>query len=375
MPLALARARVEADERLGEQVGAKPPAAPVVAARRAGRDVQQPALRVERHQTPDVGVAGETPGTVLPRVGAERVVRLRHRVEDPAPFARVDVEGLDRSRRVEPFLDAVRHAAPDDDEVVEDNRRRRLVEHLVRHRVREILGQQHLAVIAEGRDRRAVGRVERIQAVAAVDEDAHVAARAPHRDAPVLEAARGPAVRPGAPRLGVERPELLAGLGVQRDDPRVHRRHVDDVVDHQRHRLEAAGARPELLVGQLVRLPRPGDLELLDVRGVDVGDRRVLGRRLLGADEGPLDHLAAALLGARRRNHPDYGTDEKRNCAELHCVLLAARGKSPAAFDPRRILRFPVEFCHFTLKPADPRGHLRIDAASRCAMLNSAVSR
>ena len=41
-------------------------------------------------------------------------------------------------------------------------------------------------------------------------------------------------------------------------------------------------------------------------------------------------------------------------------IAIAARGKSPAAFDPRRILRFPAEFCHFTLHPADLRCMPRI---------------
>ncbi len=31
---------------------------------------------------------------------------------------------------------------------------------------------------------------------------------------------------------------------------------------------------------------------------------------------------------------------------------LGARGESPAAFEPRRILRFPAEFCCFTMHPA-----------------------
>ena len=318
VPLALAGAGVEADERLGEQVGAEPPAAPVVAARGARGHVQQPALGVERHQPPHVGVPGEAPRAALPGVGPERVVRLRHRVEDPAPLAGVHVERLHRAGGVEPLLDAVGHAAPHDDEVLEDHRWRRLVEHLVGHRVREALGQQHPAAVAEAGHQGAVGRVQRVEAVAAVDEDPHVPARArlpvrgrrPDRHAAVLEAAGRAALRARAPRLGIERPQLLAGLGVEGDHPRVHGRHVDDVVDHQGHDLEAAGPGAEGLVGQLVGLPGPGDLEPADVRGVDVGERRVLRRPLVGPDVGPLHHAVRRLL--RRRPRARRGDEERR---------------------------------------------------------------
>ncbi len=73
-----------------------------------------------------------------------------------------------------------------------------------------------------------------------------------------------------------------------------------------------------------------------------------------------LSVLAASFGLARRQPKP---------------LLLAAVLVGPASAYLAMTPRFPAEFCGFTLKPADPRGHLRIDAASRCAMLNSAVSR
>ena len=127
MPLALAGRRIEADERFGEEIGAQPASAPVVAARGAGRHVQQPAFFIERHEAPDVRVSGIPPRLVLPGIGAEVVVRLRDRVEDPAPLPGHGIERLHGTGRIESPLHPVRHPTPDDHEVPVDDRRRRLV--------------------------------------------------------------------------------------------------------------------------------------------------------------------------------------------------------------------------------------------------------
>ena len=334
VPFAFAGPGVEAQERLGEQVGAKTASPPIVAARRARWDIEEAAVFIQRHQPPHVGVAGEPPRPVLPRVGPERVVRLGHGVEDPPALTGVGVERLHRTRCVEPVLHAVGYPAPDDNELLEDDRRRRLVELLAGHLVREPVGQQHLPVVAEPPDELARLRVEGVEAVAAVEEDPHVVARAPHRHAAMFEAARAGATWAGAIGFGVERPQLLAGVGIERDDARVHRRQIYDVVDHQRHRLKAARPRPELLERQLTRLPFPGDLELVDVGQVDVVHRGVFRVRLLRADVPPLDHLARTVLRTER-----HCTHHHRDRAESHLILVAVHY---ASFSSRRGVNAPV---------------------------------
>ena len=66
VPLAHAGVRVEAHERFGEEVRAGTAAAVEIVARRAERHVDEPALGVERHRRPGVGVAGEAPRVVRP---------------------------------------------------------------------------------------------------------------------------------------------------------------------------------------------------------------------------------------------------------------------------------------------------------------------
>ena len=190
MPLPLAAARVQADQRFGEQVGAEPPAAPVVAARRAGRHVQQAALLVERHQAPDVGVSRIAPGLILPGVRAEGIVRLRNRVEDPLALSATGVERLHDAGRVVEALDAVGDAAADDDEILEHDRRGRLVEGVTHDLPAEPVGQRNPAAVAEVGDELSGVCIEGVQPVAAVQEQPDVVAVAPVRDAAMLEPAR-----------------------------------------------------------------------------------------------------------------------------------------------------------------------------------------
>src|SRR5688572_540754 len=99
VPLALAGIRVETDYRFREEVLSRPAAAVVVVARRADGHVKQPALLVEAHRRPDVGVAGELPGAGVPGVVAE-FAALRNGVELPHQFPAACVKGTHIAGRI-----------------------------------------------------------------------------------------------------------------------------------------------------------------------------------------------------------------------------------------------------------------------------------
>ena len=289
VPLADAGRGVEAHQRFGEHVGARTAAAVEVVARRAERHVDEAARGVERHRRPRVGVAG-----VAPRVGAPRVVaelaRLRNRPERPDLLAGVRVERADVARRIVAIHEAIADAVAENHQVLVDDRRRRVrVVRLVDF-PDEPLAQIEHAVRAEAVDEAAGRGVEADQVVAAVDEDAQlvaVGAVAPRGDAAMHEA--GAVGRLAVfVRFRIERPQLGAGVGVQRDDAVVGRAQVEHVVDHQRRRLEVAGARAERLERLLARRPLPRDAEPRHGGRVDVGQRRVFHPALIAAVKRPV---------------------------------------------------------------------------------------
>src|SRR5205823_13410553 len=102
-------------------------------------------------------------------------------------------------------------------------------------------------VRAETFDRLAGRGIQADQVIAAINKDAQLVARravAPRGDAAVDEAG---AVRRLAilVRFWIVAPQLGAGVGVRPDDAVIRRAEVEHVVDHDRRRLEIAGARAE----------------------------------------------------------------------------------------------------------------------------------
>ena len=163
------------------------------------------------------------------------------------------------------MLNAVGYTASDDDQILEDHRRRRLVELFSGHFVWESLGQDDLTVIAERRHELAALGVDRVELVATIEEDAHVLTVTMDRNAAVLEATRRCPARPALVRPRVERPELRPRSRIQGDHARVHRGDIQGVVDHQRGHLEAPGPGAVFLERKFAGFPLPGDLELVDV--------------------------------------------------------------------------------------------------------------
>src|SRR5690606_12232002 len=100
VPEPLARAHVERDETVAEQIRADAIRAVIVVGRRAERDIDDAALDVERHLAPRVDAADVEPGVLRPRVVAE-LAGLRTSVESPDELARHDVVRADVTRRRE----------------------------------------------------------------------------------------------------------------------------------------------------------------------------------------------------------------------------------------------------------------------------------
>ena len=125
MPLALAGRRVEADERFAEQVLARPAAAVLVVARRLDRQVEQPA-RARRASSAPRRSCGRCTSTIrrshvsLPNSPGCGMVWK------PRPLAGARVERPDVARRIVAVHQPVADAVAEDDEVLVDDRRRRV---------------------------------------------------------------------------------------------------------------------------------------------------------------------------------------------------------------------------------------------------------
>ena len=93
------------------------------------------------------------------------------------------------------------------------------------------------------------------------------------------------------------RPDQLAGPAVERDDRSARAAgRVEHALDHQRRAFELVlGARAEV-----VGLEPPGDLELVEVRGVDLVERRVAPAPEVGGVVRPLAVVDAGFARLRR---------------------------------------------------------------------------
>src|SRR5947207_6951597 len=135
--------------------------------------------------------------------------------------------------------------------------------------------------------------------MAAVQEDAQLAAVAPERRAAQLPSARRQELAELV-GLSVKAPELFAGLGIKRRHAVVWRRHIEHAVDHERRAFEKARRGLVFLERCFPMLPLPGYLQPLHVPGVDVRQRRVLRAAGIAAVVEPF-HLAAVAARAWSR--------------------------------------------------------------------------
>ena len=316
VPDLLAGRRVEADQALGVEVVAEAVAAVPVVRRRADRQVDVAEFRVAAHHGPDVRVAAVRPGPVFPGLDP-RLVSLRNRVEDPLLLARTDIESADVPRRHLLAGRAVEDRGTDDDRVADDHRRRDDRVDPALDGPPEPLRQVDLAALAEvahrlagvGVDRPEPGLVRRHQ-------DPGLLAVRPVADAAVVVAqVRRPA---GAPVLRVEHPLLLAGLPVDRGHLSERGRGVERAADHQWRHLVRARLRHPVSVrglGVVGRLPAPCHLEVGDVVPVDLLERRVLRAAVIAAVGRPVAG-ADPVLGPGRCRCQGQQRPNQRRCRE-----------------------------------------------------------
>ena len=131
-------------------------------------------------------------------------------------------------------------------------------------------------------------------------------------------------------RLTVEAPQLLAGLGVERRDAVVRRRHVEHAVDHERRGLEVARHGAVLLDRRFPVLPFPRLLQAADVRQVDVGQRGVFRAALVAAVVPPFD--LAGLVLRPRREHGHRGGDDRSDYEQRACAHHAGKRRPYRGF-------------------------------------------
>ena len=144
----------------------------------------------------------------------------------------------------------------------------------------------------------------RVDAIAHEVEDALSLRPLPVHQAAVPESHDDAVVVPG----WIERPDLLAGRGVQRDRLQAGRRHVHDAVHHDRIHVHRGS-----LIG-VAGLVLPRALEPMDVGRVNLRQRRVLVALLVAAIHGPV-HVCGSAGGHHGRLVPgnDRGSTRDRH--------------------------------------------------------------
>ena len=287
-----------------------------------GDDVDEPELGVGRHRGPRRHVAGPLPRVVLPRLVPELAGPGNH-VELPLEVAGPHVVGEDVAGHVlDPGLQvALLGRVADDHGVVDDDGRRRRgdVADLPRDADVGVVGPVH------ARPRAPVGN----EVLHEVDGPGVAEAVEGHGAAPALEgqaglgvegvqeeARRGDEHHPAAVDLGVgdalpvalahrvlvavgvglaEAPEQLAGRRVEGDHVAPVAGHGDELASDQRRRGPRRGGT------EARRVPLPGDLELLEVRRIELVGRRVARVPGVAAEVGPPAVLGPRSLGRRAR--------------------------------------------------------------------------
>ena len=253
----------------------------IVGRRRLHRQVDQAKILVDGDLRPDTGVAVDGPRLVLPRVVAE-LARTRNRVERPQQLARPHVERAHQALGVVVRGDrrAFPHGGADDRDVFHDRRGRVDADltgfeiDLLAFSFHDAELQVEDAALAERRHQRAGSGVQLDHLIAGRDVDHALIALAvgPIRDPATRELPRR---NRGAPALTeAVGPDHFARPAVERDDRSAGAAGgVQHALDRQRRALQ-------LVFGpgaQVVGLEPPGDLELVEIRAVDLVERRIPG--------------------------------------------------------------------------------------------------
>ncbi len=314
MPDAPAGHRVQADDAARVQVVAGAVAAVHVVGRARRRQVDVPELVVGGHRRPDIAGTDVAQRVALPRL-RRGIVFGRDRAEAPAQAAGAHIEGAhlaDVTLRLAGGV-LVRHRLADEHQVADDQRRR-IPQELVARTER---GEIDAAVRAEARDGDAGLRIERVQILTVVAEDAGLGPLAPERHRAQGAAKPGVAALFSGRRL---RPDRAAGRRIECLDETDGVGGVQDAAHHDRRRSVVVretqlGIRREEFRGHL--RPPPRDAQPRHVRAVDLIERRILLRAVVARVVPPLARRGLSLcprLDSRcdrenesDRHHGGYG--------------------------------------------------------------------
>ena len=254
MPDSLAGCGVQGQQRVGEQIVSHAIGPIKVGGRRAGRNINDAALAVQRHAGPVVGGAGVSPGILRPCVVAE-FAGMRNGMERPAERPAADIVGANvPGRRRQGFG----LPSANDQKVPINDSRSGQDDGLPLGIAPQVLAKIDPAILAKTRNRFAGRCVERVDI--ALDR---------RKQASFL--ARGPVDHPSvgaAPRdSGIESPEQLSGGGVQCHHLMSGCHSEEDAVHD-----DWLGLRIAWPVGCVVR---PGHLQFTHVGAVDPLERGV----------------------------------------------------------------------------------------------------
>ncbi len=162
-----------------------------------------------------------------------------------------------------------------DDQVFIDQRRRcHSVQSVVRVAVGRSFPKVNGSFIPKAGNRQAFTGVERDQAaIKSSDQYAAFLSTLPIRDAAI----RILRIGAFAVELWIERPDLLAGLRIEGDDPAKRRRNIHDAVGHHRSGFKCGTDRVVGAVANIACVIHPGDFETVDVFLVNLAQRGVPG--------------------------------------------------------------------------------------------------
>ena len=310
MPDSLTSLQFDRDDALAEEIVAGAIAAVVVARGHLDRQVRHPEIFIDRDLRPHAGITRVRGGLVLPCVGA-KLAGPRDGMEGPEPLAGPHVEAADVPFHVPHALRVgARGVRGAHDHDVSGDHRRGMETHLSRDEIDlliEVALQVDDAVLTEGGDARAGSGVEGDEPVTGRDVQNPLLLAV----APVREAASGQlSGRGGAARAFIlaVHPEQLARCSVERHH-RASRSggRVEHALHHQRRRLELKlGART-----QTVGLEAPGQLQVAEVRRVDLVERSVPRVAQIASISRPFPVLRAG-LAVSSDGHPDERDEERQ---------------------------------------------------------------
>ena len=272
MPDSFARAGVQSQQRIGEQVVAHAIGAVEVIGGRPGGHEDHTSLFVQRHTGPIVGRSGILPRFLGPRIVAE-LARMRNGVKRPANLAGADVEGADVTGcRRQVFA---RHETHDQHVFVSYAGCGRAHGDLA-----EIAAQPRAQIDApafsEALDESAGARVDGEKEMARRYKNAALGPIPPHHHAPVARPARQ--ARRGR---GLKAPLLAARGGIERKQPQGRTGAIQHSVHHHRVALDLRA------LGCVAGVVLPGDGEFIGVSAIDLREAGVSDTVVAAAVDGP----------------------------------------------------------------------------------------